>query len=352
MEEEIIDRHGMVRKGGTQSQLERSASELGRLNRERAIARERKWVLMDKQWSSWSEKHQTKVKQRVRKGIPDSLRGKFWRIFSEADGLLLRTEHVGTYEVRTGQRASEATETQIRKDITRTFPHHVMFKSYDVKNRSGNGKAENNDEYNEGQISMFNVLKSIAVQVPDVGYCQGMSGLCATFLMYMNEEEAFWMMERLLLSEKYWELKYMFMDGMVLVRTLLAIHAQLLRLLYPRIYAKLQEFPDNPYMQAHDYASPWYINLFGGEGFNRELTLRIWDVFFHEGIKVLFRVGITVLSLKEQEIMQADEGELMTILKDLPSSIALDPDAFMAKALTVPITEKQILALRKNHTNS
>lgn len=340
---ELIDRYGMVHKG----LIERTNSDLDRMKRERSIARERKWVVMDKDWKSWSAKHAAKVKQRVRKGIPDSLRGKFWRIFSAASGQLTREDHAGLYERLKQQSATAATETQIRKDITRTFPHHVMFKSYDVKHRTGNGKADNNDEYNEGQISMFNVLKSTAVHLPDVGYCQGMSGLCATFLMYMNEEEAFWMMDRLLLSEKYWELKDMFKEGLVMVRTILSIHGQLLKQLYPRIYGKTQEFADNPYMCSHDYASAWYIGLFGGDGFDRELTLRIWDVFFYEGVKVLFRVGLAVMSLAEQEIAKADEVEFMTILKQLPSSISLDPDAFMMKALAIPITEKQILALRK-----
>lgn len=37
----------------------------------------------------------------------------------------------------------------------------------------------------------------------EVGYCQGMSQIAALFLMYMDEEDAFWSLHALMVGEKY-----------------------------------------------------------------------------------------------------------------------------------------------------
>jgi len=70
-------------------------------------------------------------------------------------------------------------------------------------------------------MSLFNVLKSVSLDNKEIGYCQvrqisfvtilfvstfvldqGMGSPCGTFLVYLKEEDAFWMMDRLLNSEK------------------------------------------------------------------------------------------------------------------------------------------------------
>lgn len=37
----------------------------------------------------------------------------------------------------------------------------------------------------------------------EVGYCQGMSQIAALFLMYMDEEDAFWCLHALLVDKKH-----------------------------------------------------------------------------------------------------------------------------------------------------
>ena len=68
------------------------------------------------------------------------------------------------------------------------------------------------------QQSLFNVLTAYAMMNTEVGYCQGiclnipkiiillwkgMSQIAAIFLMYMDEEDAFWCIHALLVSRKY-----------------------------------------------------------------------------------------------------------------------------------------------------
>ena len=37
-----------------------------------------------------------------------------------------------------------------------------------------------------------------------------------------------------------------------------------------------------------------------------ELTLRIWDIFFIEGRKILYRVGLAIFKILENELVNAD----------------------------------------------
>ena len=47
----------------------------------------------------------------------------------------------------------------------------------------------------------FSLCVSVCVQ--EVGYCQGMSQITALLLIYMNEEDAFWALVKLLSGQKH-----------------------------------------------------------------------------------------------------------------------------------------------------
>lgn len=40
---------------------------------------------------------------------------------------------------------------------------------------------------------MKNILKGLALSFPEVGYCQGINYVAGLFLLYMNDEDAFWL---------------------------------------------------------------------------------------------------------------------------------------------------------------
>ena len=41
---------------------------------------------------------------------------------------------------------------------------------------------------------MKNILKALSIVFPEVGYCQGLNFIAGVFLMYLNDEDAFWIM--------------------------------------------------------------------------------------------------------------------------------------------------------------
>ncbi|KAF8012780.1 hypothetical protein BT93_I0819 [Corymbia citriodora subsp. variegata] len=150
---------------------------------EREERRVRKWRKMigvgGSDWKQYVRRKPHVVKRRVRKGIPDCLRGLVWQLISGSRDLLLMNP--GVYEQLVIYETS-ASELDIIRDISRTFPSHVFFQQ----------------RHGPGQRSLYNVLKAYSVYDRDVGYVQGMGFVAGLLLLYMSEEDAFWLLVALL----------------------------------------------------------------------------------------------------------------------------------------------------------
>lgn len=138
------------------------------------VAREKKWLHMLKDWKMYMAKNYKKVRERCRKGIPQSVRPKAWFYLSGA--YLLHAKHPNLYEELLKEPGNDHIMEDIKKDQHRTFPNHEMFV----------------DEGKHGQKELFNVLKAYSLLNPKVGYCQAQAPIAAFLLMHMPAEEAFW----------------------------------------------------------------------------------------------------------------------------------------------------------------
>ena len=58
-------------------------------------------------------------------------------------------------------------------------------------------------------------------------------------------------------------------------------------------------------MTPPQYATHWFMTLFSTK-MPLELTLRIWDIFFIEGKKILYRVVLAIMKLNEKELLKGD----------------------------------------------
>ena len=71
----------------------------------------------------------SKLKERTRKGIPDSLRGLIWQIFADVDKYRNDDSLTNVYNGLVNEEESDLeTESVILRDIDRTFPKHSFFK--------------------------------------------------------------------------------------------------------------------------------------------------------------------------------------------------------------------------------
>jgi hypothetical protein len=142
--------------------------------RKKEIDRTRKWLKMIKDWDRFAALKPAKLKRRIRKGIPDSVRGVVWQklirtnVWTEKYPDAMNTDLI--------RNVSKDLSDDIRKDIDRTYPRHELFC----------------DEGGMGQSSLQKILLLYAAHDPENGYCQGMGFIAGMFLMYMSEKSAFY----------------------------------------------------------------------------------------------------------------------------------------------------------------
>uniref|UniRef100_A0A0E0QIY7 Rab-GAP TBC domain-containing protein n=1 Tax=Oryza rufipogon TaxID=4529 RepID=A0A0E0QIY7_ORYRU len=230
-------------------------------------------------WKHYVRRNPHVVKRRIRKGIPDCLRGLVWQLISGSRDLLLMNP--GVYETLVIYETS-ASELEIIRDISRTFPSHIFFQQ----------------RHGPGQRSLYNVLKAYSVYDRDVGYVQGMGFLAGLLLLYMSEEDAFWLLVALLKGAVHAPMEGLYQAGLPLVQQYLYQFEKLVLEQMPQLGQHFIEEMINPSM----YASQWFITVFS-YSFPFHLTLRVWDVFLYEGIKVVFQVGLALLRFCHDELV-------------------------------------------------
>ena len=256
----------------------------------------------------------------IRKGIPDSLRGQVWMKISGAQKLreargFLYNELIDDLNENEIIRIPD--EEVIIKDLHRTFPNNLLF-----KNKLGDGQRE-----------LFRILSCISMKNKKVGYAQGMSFLVAIFLSYLDEEKSFWMMENLM---KNFRMQEIYLQGFPGLKKNFFVFLKLMKKILPNIYTQLT----NAKLYPAIYASSWYLTCFTNV-FSYGMVLRIMDCYLFEGIKIIHRISLGLLALKENEILKQKKYlEIMEIIRAATDNI--DIDRLFKKSFGFSISRKEI----------
>ncbi|CAL9167453.1 unnamed protein product [Musa hybrid cultivar] len=286
---------------------------------DREQKRIRKWRKMigvgGSDWKHYVRRKPHVVKRRIRKGIPDCLRGLVWQLISGSRDLLLMNP--GVYEQLVIYETS-ASELEIIRDISRTFPSHVFYQQ----------------RHGLGQRSLYNVLKAYSVYDRDVGYVQGMGFLAGLLLLYMSEEDAFWLLVALLKGAIHAPMEGLYQAGLPLVQEYLCQFEQLVKEYLPMLGEHFTQEMVNPSM----YASQWFITVFS-YSFPFPLALRIWDVFLYEGVKVVFQVGLALLRFCHDDLIKLPFEKLLHALKNFPAE-AMNPDKLLPLAFSIKVSKR------------
>uniref|UniRef100_A0A7S1BC73 Rab-GAP TBC domain-containing protein n=1 Tax=Corethron hystrix TaxID=216773 RepID=A0A7S1BC73_9STRA len=188
--------------------------------------RQLKWDEMINKWDRYDRKKKKKIKRRARKSIPNEIRGRSWVELAKIEQMKLEAQQPGrmTYAeyLKSGISPAKEAADIIERDINRTFPTHIMFANVRQTTEDGSlpedrgiffsmemlrslgtaglPSSDNNNSNDsklvDGQTMLRRVLRVYSIYDRDVGYCQGMSFITAMFLMYMSEEDTFWMLVR------------------------------------------------------------------------------------------------------------------------------------------------------------
>ncbi|CRG94985.1 GTPase-activating protein, putative [Plasmodium gallinaceum] len=273
-----------------------------------------------KYYVEYNRKINSIIKDEVIKGIPDHIRGFAWQILVQSY-MYKENNEIKRYEHYLS--INNKYENTIKKDINRTYPKHILFKN----------------NYEKGQKILFNVLKAYSNYNSDLGYCQGMAFIVATFILYMNEEDAFFMLISLL--DKY-KLNGLFSSNMPLLNEYLYILDQLLLFYFPKIHNHLQK--EN--IHSSMYASQWFITLFS-YNINILYAIRIWDFFFIHNYIFLFKVALAFFKLQEDIILTESFEDILNRLKILSKHVELD--LLIKTALDINISNDLINKISSNY---
>uniref|UniRef100_A0A8C1GKR2 TBC1 domain family, member 10C n=1 Tax=Cyprinus carpio TaxID=7962 RepID=A0A8C1GKR2_CYPCA len=300
--------------------------------------RESKWLSLMTQWEQVMEKKSNKVKGQCQKGIPASVRAKGWPLLCGAkdrkgkneklyERLVIAPDHQGWTEI-------------IKRDTDRQFPFHEMFQSKD----------------GHGQKDLLEVLKAYTQYRPDEGYCQAQGPVAAVLLMNMPAEEAFWCLVQI--SELYLPGYYSpLLEGVLFDA---AVLSSILKKQCPAAHKHLQNQGVEPLM----FATDWLMCLYSRH-LPFDTLLRVWDLFFYYGVRVLFQVAVVLVRrcLGEGRLRKECDGQMETLerLRGVKQRVQNEQaDAFIHEVCSVSLsladlqkqTEKELEKWKKDRPNS
>ncbi|KAE8619582.1 hypothetical protein XENTR_v10009866 [Xenopus tropicalis] len=278
------------------------------------------WGRIITHWEEWTRRKEKLLKELIRKGIPHHFRAMVWQMLCNATDMPVKKQYADLL------RMSSPCEKLIRRDIARTYPEHDFFKGQDSL----------------GQEGLFNVMKAYSLVDREVGYCQGSAFIVGLLLMQMPEEEAFCVFVRLM---QEYRLRELFKPSM----------AELGLCIYQLEYMLQDQLPElSQHFRSHSfhtsmYASSWFLTLFLTT-FPLPVATRIFDIFIYEGLEVIFRVGMALLTVNQTELMQLDmEGMSQHFQKVIPHQFDSCPDKLILKAYQVKYNPKRMKRLEKEY---
>ncbi|KAF8993775.1 rab-GTPase-TBC domain-containing protein [Cyathus striatus] len=231
----------------------------------------------------------------VQVGLPNRLRGEMWETLSGS--IYLRFSNPGYYEelLKTHEGRTSISTEDIEKDLHRSLPEYAGYQSED-----GIGRLRR-------------VLQAYSFKNPELGYCQAMNILAAAILIYMSEEQAFWLLEVLCdrLLPGYYAPS---MHGTLLDQR---VFEALVQRCLPVIHDHFQAVD----VQLSVASLPWFLSLYINS-MPMVFAFRIVDCFFCMGPKVLFQVGLAILKINGDALLQIqDDGGFLNLMRDYFASL-------------------------------
>ena len=263
--------------------------------------------------SAKKKEHTTKL---IRSGVPPELRGTIWELCCGS-----RRKCLGISRHPKASPLSRSygnlVDTSMHKSTTNDFSIPEPLRQTierDIIRTNLNESALFKTDFGHKQLRR--VLYAFALRRPDIGYCQAMNFLAAVFLTHMSEEAAFWALSAVVedLVPGYYS------ASMMGIRRDAQVFAGFIRRKLPSLFEHCQSLK----LVYEPLIMKWFLCIYVNT-LPFHTALRVWDCFLHEGVKVLFRVGIMIMKVLEPKLLAAtDFGSLWEILTNPMSHIAKD----------------------------
>jgi hypothetical protein len=357
------DRYGFRKAGANVTRQEYDAWDNNYT--EYLARRRRKWVAFLKDNSLMTDQpnrfppRSAKTKRFIRKGIPPDWRGAAW--FYYAGGPAILSKHRGEYEELVRRAGLDPTGPgripdqegevkpliveDIEKDLYRTFPDNVRFKPPPPPAGASPPQPDpsTSEPPPEPDIigSLRRVLNAFALYNPRIGYCQSLNFLAGLLLLFVEtEEQAFWLLN--IITRVYLPGTHeMSLEGS---KVDLGVLMVALKDSMPSVWKQiggdeLDVAKKSRGRRAHKLGhgnnsgsindpnrlpaitlcmTAWFMSCFIST-LPIETVLRVWDVFFYEGSRTLFRIALTLFKLGEREIKAVqDPMEMFGVVQTFP----------------------------------
>ncbi len=186
-------------------------------------------------------------------------------------------------------------EVQIRKDLSRSAPHVKFFQ-----------KEENRN-------ILYNILKAIAVNDPELSYCQGMNILTAYLILVSdgNEIETFNLLRYIFSMNCNIKLREFYLQGFPRLNMYIFLLKEIIKEKLPEIHEKISSLkvPDELWLFK------WLQSLFGII-LPFVVVVRLWDCIFSFGIEFILNYSVIYISYNKEKIIQSnDMGDFIDSLK-------------------------------------
>ncbi|XP_067160305.1 TBC1 domain family member 8B isoform X1 [Apteryx mantelli] len=235
-----------------------------------------------------------KTRDLVVRGIPETLRGELWLLFSGAVNDMASNPGYYTELVEKSLGTCTLATDEIERDLRRSLPEHPAFQS------------------DTGISALRRVLTAYAYRNPQIGYCQAMNILTSVLLLYAKEEEAFWLLvavcERML--PDYFNRRII---GALVDQ---AVFEELIRVHLPQL---TDHMTDMTFFSSVSLS--WFLTLFISV-LPIESAVNVVDCFFYDGIKAILQLGLTVLDYNIEKLLTCkDDAEAVTVLNRFFDSV-------------------------------
>jgi TBC1 domain family member 10 len=294
-------------------------SKIRRARIDKEALRSRKWAEMLGKWNAGNPPSADKLKERIKKGIPNDCRDTAWYTISQAS-IFQEKYPIPSELTRDESKLNLATLDDIERDIDRTFPRHRLF----VDKENG-----------VGPTSLRNILRWYSAIDPEVGYCQGMGFLAGLFVVFMEEKRAFYTFCAAMQLSSEVPLRNLYLPSMAETQRVLYVYGELGKLHLGKLWRHLLDEKMHPTM----YATDWLMTMFC-RGFSFDLVTRVMDVFLKEGYKIVYRVSLALIKNLEKEFLEEDFEGIMHLLRRIPE--LTDADTIMELAYKIPVKRREI----------
>jgi TBC1 domain family member 14 len=90
-------------------------------------------------------------------------------------------------------------------------------------------------------------------------------------------------------------------------------------------------------IQPNLYLYEWFMSLFA-KALNIDIVCRVWDLILLDGISILYKTAIVILSTLEEELLESDFDDIMKLLRNTSNSIT-NEDEFIEAILKINLPQ-------------